>query len=75
LDKARSLSAGGPLGLGFPLKMTVSPDKTFFTTALLTILFIFSKKKEGRKERKKDMARDYKVIKSSQKYTLRYLKR
>lgn len=37
LDKAKSLSAGGPLALGFPLKITVSPDKTFLTVALFTI--------------------------------------
>lgn len=40
LDKAMSLSAGGPLALGFPLKITVSPDKTFLTVALFTMIII-----------------------------------
>jgi hypothetical protein len=33
-DRASNRSAGGPLGLGFPRRMTVSPDNTLFTKAL-----------------------------------------
>jgi hypothetical protein len=38
LESAKRRSAGGPLALGLPLKITVSPDKTFLTIALLTMM-------------------------------------
>jgi hypothetical protein len=53
LERANSLSKGGPPVLGFPLKITVSPDNTFFTTALFTILYIYIYVKEKEREKKK----------------------
>ena len=49
LERANRRSAGGPIALGLPLKITVSPDKTFFTVALLTIMKIKNyEKKRGK---------------------------
>jgi hypothetical protein len=56
LERANSLSAGGPPALGFPLKITVSPDNTFFTTALFTIflfIYIYICERKERKEKKR----------------------
>jgi hypothetical protein len=58
LDKANNLSRGGPFALGLPLKMTVSPDNTFFTTALFTIFFFLRKRK---KEKKRNFWRESKI--------------
>src|ERR1700709_2412415 len=49
LLKARRRSAGGPLALGLPLKMTVSPERTLLTTALFCTM-VERSKTDGRSQ-------------------------